>query len=162
MNRLYLRDRDNWSQRKHDEILAEWAKLNGYNVSQSDGAPHKLLKIPLGKYQNRTYVRRYYSTSRFPDEIKTRNKFIDHSSVFYNPVTTNRILLSQPYITKEELASAKAILEAKGFSVYTPPNPFASFWLPGNSMFLIISNTDEPEPKWLKDQLEFKKEYEGN
>lgn len=67
-------------------------------------------------------------------------------------ITTQPYTGERPYPQIEEL---RAYLRKRDLVAHVPPNPFASFWYPGRTLFVAIVRPDTPI-QWLPDQLDFK------
>ena len=81
----------------------------------------------------------------------------DHA-LFYRDARARRnvAIVNQPYLSRQELAGSKlaATLATRGLRCQLPPNPFASFWYPGYTAFIVITRADVTM-RWLPEQLTF-------
>lgn len=84
---------------------------------------------------------------------------VDHG-LFYRDARTRRnvAIVNQPYLSRQEFSADKmtAAWPARGLCCHVPPNPFASFWFPGWTAFIVITRPDVTV-RWLPEQLTFGK-----
>jgi len=78
------------------------------------------------------------------------SSWYDHALYF------KQALVLQPYAHTKFAWTDIANITGAGLRLHFPPNPFASFHFPGETLFLVITPAAAPSPKWLPCQIEFR------
>jgi len=121
-------------------LLDEWAELNGLDrIRQGFTLAHvaRSTRNGRGGIEN--------------DAIFSRPER-DHCSYFKCDERATA-LVSEPY--QADIPRLRHALEQHGLVVHVPPNPRASFWYPGHTLFLVITRSDT-KIDWLPYQIDFK------
>jgi hypothetical protein len=63
-------------------------------------------------------------------------------------------IVTEPYLGSD-IADLVVVVRAHGLVLHTPPNPLASLWYPGWTVFCVITRRDFPDVRWLPEQAEF-------
>lgn len=127
----------------HDEwelLLGEWGDLNDLRVGKASFGPRMLSGQRVHSREET-----YHDESDFPG--------CDHSTRFVHQGAPAAIV-TEPYDDPRDVL--ESFVRPLGLVVHQPPNPYASFWYPGQTMFLVITKPSFGEVKWLPEQLEFK------
>lgn len=162
MNRLHGRPRQvvapdaRWAQhnaasKDHDEwetLLKEWGSLNGVSYSLKEFGPRKLAgeKLKSRGYPNGALLATLEDAWGYPA--------CDHVSWFKR----NRkpaAIVTEPYGSGDSMAQLQRFLDELGLVSHQPPNPYASLWYPGYTLFVVITRPEFGEVLWLPEQLEF-------
>lgn len=145
MNRLEERNLDGSGEHQGwNALLREWGALNGLKVSRALFGPRKLSGLK---------VRTWPMGRGAPDDAWESWPGRDHVTLFQR----NRkpaAIVTEPY---GGAGNPRAYIEPLGLKVHQPPNPYASFWYPGWTLFFVITKPDFGEVRWLPEQLA----YEG-
>lgn len=177
MNRLYNRPRHvlygdgaiGTDRDERDQLLKEWGKLNGVKVSRDAFGPRILAGVQ---------VRSCLHDVEGDDGMILGNDWYqpwpgrDHETLFHRDRRPAAIVI-EPYggngdtvllngasdVSRVvEMGDIRAYVEPLGLIVQTPPNPYASFWYPGFTRFVVITRRGFGPVQWLPEQLE----YEGD
>lgn len=125
--------------KRRERLLGEFAALNGIRYTQAVEFTPTALAAGKG-----------VGVGRHPEDLDWPAR--DHCSYFCRnrrPVA----IVTEPY-PSPELGKLHDVLRQRGLVLQTPPNPFASFWCPGATLFIVITRADFGPVNWLRDQLE--------
>lgn len=123
----------------HDDLRSDWMKLNGFNT----GERFSVKALKDGKQFDGRDQSKWYSSDITEWEL-------DHAW-FCKRGRVTGCIVNEPYAERWE----RQVRSANGLVVHIPPNPYASFWNPGSTLFVVIMRADHPAPQWLVDQLDF-------
>lgn len=122
------------------ELKSDWMDINGFSKG-SDFSTHSLAR---GKnFDGRDW-------SRWSKEDLAWA--LDHQW-YCKKGRKTACIVNEPYEFKWE--NGRDATTDPNLAVHMPPNPKASFWNPGFTLFVVIMRLGDPAPQWLADQLDF-------
>ena len=124
-------DREEW-----EELIREWGELNELKLSMAPFGPRKL--AGAGK----------------PDDTSTLWPGRDHESYFRRD-RRRAAIVTEPYDSEGIRQAVLDYISPLGLVLHVPPEPRASLWYPGYTLFLVITKPDFGDIRWLPEQLEF-------
>jgi hypothetical protein len=75
----------------------------------------------------------------------------DHP-IYFRRDRRNAAIVSMPYGGLNTFAAADDFAERHGLRLHAPPSPWASFWYPGETLFLVFASARVREIVWLPEQ----------
>jgi hypothetical protein len=128
----------------HDQLVAEFARLNGCKATKRGFALSTLARGGVTDTVSGTW-------GNWPLGYPGA----DHHA-FARRGRYAAMAIVEPYDSEESRVGLPAYLAARGLVLHQPPNPQASFWYPGATLFCVITTPEFGEVKWLEEQLQYK------
>ena len=129
--------------RQQREVAEKFAEFNGWEISSSPFTPDSIS---------------FDSAFWEPDAY---SHFMDHPLYFKDKETGICVaIVGQPYADSIDRLRPElnAVAEKYGLRWHVPPNPTASFHLPGQTLFIVMTLPDV-EIVWLPEQMLHSKDY---
>ena len=123
-----------------DQLAMRLAKLNGWTRTRSDFSIEALARGGPARFDHS--ARPWWQDHHLFDHVR-----------YFRRGRQAAAILTQPYSVIEE--GLGDWLASHRLRMWTPPNPWASFHYPGNTLCLVLTSLAVDEVRWLPEQLAF-------